>query len=241
MACVLSPGISLADSTASHTGLEMTVSVDGTDYTYTYSELAELSQDVVEPEGSTTLAILRTGSITIPSTLQLSWQELKYDPDPYINFVGAFSNLTGSAQDFSFSISTAVSPLSASLIGGSTVITLADGEEDGSAEIKNTAGKPGYSASLDGVPALDLLDPFSAQVTFLGQVAVATDQAGLPGPTIPAGAVNVNIGIEHRFNLTGRDSATFNSTFLVAVPEPGSALLLGFGALSLALVRRKSL
>jgi hypothetical protein len=136
----------------------------------------------------------------------------------------------GAPMDFTFATMSPVAPLPSSLIGGSTIVTIQDANFDGAATLKNITGLPGYSGTIDGANALDLLFPFSITAPPPG---FASESAGLPGPTIPDGPIAAFIGITHRFNLTSLDNATFNSTFQVVVPEPSSMVLAGLGVLGL--------
>ena len=76
-------------------------------------------------------------------------------------------------------------------------------------------------------PGLSVSAPFDG-----GSANILAVSAGLPGPTLPSGAVNNSIAIQHAFTLTPGDSATLSSYFIV-VPEPASLLLLAVGALVL--------
>ncbi len=240
--CLAWAGPARADSTGSsvsHEDFRLVIDVEGIETVLTFLELAERSQGVELPDENSTTAALTDGIHTSESNFILTWDRLEFDPDPFINFVGSFTNNLGTATDFTLSMLAAVAPLTDSLIGGSTFVTVADANFDGVGTIKNITGLAGYSGSIDGADVLDLLDPFDATVPFAGGTAGTNDSAGLPGPTIAGGAVAATIGITHRFNLTSSDSATFNSTFQVVVPEPGTALLLGFGILGLAFVRQR--
>lgn len=87
-----------------------------------------------------------------------------------------------------------------------------------------------------------MLDLFSL-TALSGGTSATTDQNGLSasGPTISAPAVASSIGLTHRFNLTSRDTGTFNSTFVVEpIPEPATVLLLGLGFAGLAVVGRRA-
>jgi hypothetical protein len=158
---------------------------------------------------------------------------IQFDPDPFVSFVGGFSNLLPVTTAFTFSTNAPVAPLPGSKIGGSTFVTVGDANFDGTGTLANIPTMPGYSGTIDFVDKLDLLDPFSLSVPFAGGTAGTGASAGLPGPTIPDGPVVAFIGIAHRFTLTGNDNATFNSTFQVVVPEPSSVLLASLGAVGL--------
>ncbi len=152
---------------------------------------------------------------------------LTVNEDPFISFVGGFTNLFPGAMDFTLSTVTPVVPLMApTVMGGDTVVTIQDADFSGDATLKNIAGQAGYSGQIDGVDVLDLLDPFE-----IGGASPAsqTEGAGLPGPTLPSGAVAFTIGIVHRFNVSAGDNVTYNSRFQVepvVVPEPTTGLMM---------------
>ena len=167
-----------------------------------------------------------------------NWDSITLDQDPSVSFVGNFTNLNASlALDFIFSIVTPIAPtLASSLYGGSTSVTIADTGVNG-ATLANTVGQPGYAGTIDGANTLLLLNPFSLPAPPGGTNSL-TQWNGLYA-TIPGPAVNSTIGITHRFNLTSLDNATFNSTFNVLIPEPGTFALLASGLGALALFGRR--
>lgn len=71
-----------------------------------------------------------------------------------------------------------------------------------------------------------------------GGTASSTASFGVFPGSVPGPAVAGFIGIQHVFSLTPGDRATFNSTFHLVVPEPGSLALLGLSLLVLAVRRR---
>jgi hypothetical protein len=231
-------GPALAGSYADFT---LNVGEMGAEDLVTFADLAAASESIVLPDDNGGTAVLMNGSIGTDNW-NFSWDMIEFNPDPFVNLVGSFTNNTGSTQNFTFTLSTAVGALGATLIGGATYVTVADANFDGTATLQNITGMPGYSGTLDGVNALDLLAPFSISAPFQGGVAGTNVSLGLPGPTIPAGAVVSTIGIVHRFSLTAGDTATFNSTFQVidAIPEPTTGLLLGLGLCGIALQRRRA-
>ena len=95
---------------------------------------------------------------------------------------------------------------------------------------------------IDGAEVLPLLAAFGITPLFPGDATQSVSGvAGLPGPTIPGPGALLTFGITNRFNLSSLDQATWNSTFIIeAVPEPGTALLLGFGLLAVGVVRRRA-
>lgn len=225
----------------SYNDFTMTVGEMGSEEVVTFADIAAASESIVLPDDNGGTAVLMNGSY-VTDGWSLSWDLIEFNPDPFVNFVGSFTNNTGSTQSFTFSTTTAVGALGASLIGGSTFVTVADANFDGVATLTNILGMSGYSGTIDGVNALNLLDPFSISAPFQGGVAGTSESFGLPGPTIAYGPVLGSIGITHRFTLTAGDTATFNSTFQVIdpVPEPTSGLLLGLGLCALGFVRRRT-
>jgi len=199
-----------------------------------FSDLVRLSDLVIHPDDNKGTGVFRNGSYDSESGWSVSWEEIAFNLDPFVSFVGGFSNLFPGAMNFTLSTVTPVAPLPATVIGGATTVSVADANFDGVATLKNIAGLPGYSGTMDGANILDLLDPFSISAATIGGTAETSALAGLPGPTIPNGPVAASIGVTHRFNLTGNDNATFNSTFQVEVPEAGSLALFATGLAGLA-------
>jgi len=228
-----------AAQAGSYTDFTMTVGPMGSEEVLGWDVLSASSESIVLPDDNGGTAVLLNGSYTT-DVFSISWDRIEFDPDPFVNFVGGFTNLLGAAADFTFTTITPILPLASTLIGGATAVTVADANFDGTATLTNILGMAGYSGTIDGANALNLLDPFSLSAPFTGGVATHSESAGLPGPTIPDGAVVATIGITHRFTLTGGDNATFNSTFQVIdpIPEPSTALLLGLGLVALGAARR---
>jgi hypothetical protein len=184
------------------------------------------------------------GSLTMMGMWEWTWTSITLDQDPFVSMVGGFTNLGGVAQDFIFAVSTPIAPaLPSTLYGGSTTVTYADANFDGLGGLFNdSSGNPGYTGTIDGSGVLNMLLSLSLTPDFAGQTKSApTETQGLPGPTIPGPAANSTIGILHRFNLSPADQATYNSTFIVVVPEPGTIALvaLGLGGLTLFGRRRR--
>jgi hypothetical protein len=190
------------------------------------------------------------GSMTMMDMWEWSWMSITLERDPFISFVGGFQNISGMAQDFILSTSTPIAPaLLTSLIGGSTLLGLGDScypqpscSPDGLGGLFNdSSANPAYTGTIDGAAALNMLTSPSLNLVplFAGDTTQSVSQSlGLPGPTIPGPAVNSTIGITHRFNLSDGDQMTFNSSFWVVVPEPGTFALLAAGLGGLALFGR---
>lgn len=200
---------------------------------------AETATAVENVDGSVTV----TGLSFSMASWGLDLQTITLDPDPFVSFVGAFTNFAGVAMDFIFSTVLPVVPvLPSSLIGGSTTVTYGDANFDGLGGLTNsTLGGAAYSGTVDGSNALNMLAVLGLAPAFAGDTQFANQTLGLPGPTIPYGPALVSIGITQRFNLSTMDQATFNSTFRVEpVPEPTTGLLLGFGLLAMGALRRRA-
>jgi hypothetical protein len=234
--CAVLLGTGPAARAGSYLDFELTFGPVGSEVTLDFATLAAVRETVILPDDESGLTTLLNGSYSA-GDVALTWEKIEFDPDPIVSFVGGFSNLFAVATDFTLSTLSPIAPIPSSKIGGATTVTIADANFDGSATLKNVVGMPGYEATIDGTTALMLLDPFSISVPHTGGTAMTSDVLGLPGPTIPNGPVVATIGITHHLNVSALDNATYNSTFEVIIPEPGTALLLGFGLGGLALFR----
>jgi hypothetical protein len=200
---------------------------------------ANSASTVENPDGSVTFT---NGSMTMAGMWEWTWMSITLDPDPNVSFVGGFKNVSGMAQDFVFSTSTPISPaLASTLYGGSTSVTYGDASFDGLGGLFNdTSSNPAYTGTIDGTGQLNMLASLSLTPAFPGDTTQsASEFQGLPGPTISGPAANSTIGILHRFNLSAGDQATFNSTFQVVIPEPGTFALLASGLIGLAVFGRR--
>jgi len=193
----------------------------------------------VSPDGDT--VTFMNGMMTMEGMWTWTWDSITLERDPHVSFVGGFVNIGMMATDFVFAISTPISPaLPSTLYGGSTNVTYGDANFDGLGGLSNdTSANPAYTGTIDGSGILNMLASLNLAPAFPGDTTQsASEVQGLPGPTLPDGAANSTIGILHRFNLSAGDQATFNSTFQVVIPEPGTIALLATGLAGLVLLGR---
>jgi len=160
------------------------------------------------------------------SGLSIDW-DLLIDEDPFVNANFSFTNTTGSDNNFQVIVGANVQPVQpSSIMQGSISGSLGSGNPGVStATLAAVGGDSIYTALIDGAAVQTLLDdPFSVSTAFT--TTFGTADFGVP-TAIPGPAVNSTIGIGHSFFLTDGDSATFSSAFVVNVPTPGAAALLG--------------
>ena len=131
--------------------------------------------------------------------------------------------------------------------GGSVAPSVLDGVEgdestpDGSVTLATVAGSSFYEALIDGTAFSRTLfdDPFAVNLgpSPPGQsfgLTVPSDPDE-PGPGVPS-----TIRIRYDFTLTPLDQAGMTGKFVLqAVPEPGTAALLGLGLIGLTRIRRR--
>ena len=170
-----------------------------------------------------------------------SWS-LNLNPDPIVTGTTSVTNNSSSAQQFTliFTLPATVSP--SSLMGGSLQGGVTDNNGNG-ATITAPTGSALYAAIIDGVLQQSLhADPFSyTEPNAFQSSNFASANWGTPIPSAPGPAVASYIRIQLDFILTGNDSASMTSNFVVLpVPEPAPATMMLFGLGALALRRRRS-
>ena len=108
-------------------------------------------------------------------------------------------------------------------------------------EIGFVVGNALYSAIIDGttVRTLNAALPVTAVGAF-NSASIGPDKFGIPPPpeVLANTTATTNIAIRLRFSLTAGDSASFTSVFSI-VPEPSTAVLVGFGLLGLLAAGRR--
>jgi hypothetical protein len=158
----------------------------------------------------------------VPGQWSALWN-LTIDPDPFVQGLFVFTN---QSQSFGSFVITADCP-GVSLPGptdmsGSIAGTLLDRDGDG-ATVSAPAEGALYTALIDGDPARTLLDdPFTVSA---GQYeANAFGPASFSHEVGPA--VTQALYLRHAFLLTGNDSISVSSSFVVT-PEPTGLCLIG--------------
>ncbi len=174
----------------------------------------------------------------------LTW-DVTSDPDPFVNSVFGFTNNTAFTQTYILTATLPIAPPipGATLIGGSSQITVNDSNFSGAATVTSVLSGTDYvyNALIDAAVVENLHGPgFTLSAPGQGQGATANASFGLPGPTQAGPAALTSIGIRHEITLTAGDSVTLNSNFIVMpVPEPTTIGLVSLGIAGLALAGRR--
>jgi hypothetical protein len=184
------------------------------------------------------------GSASAPGVLTITWDSVSFDIDPGVSGNWAITNNSLSTMVFTLIVDLPVLPVApSSLMSGSTSISIADANFDGSASLSTVAVAAMYNGRIDLAPVTPTTDLFAAPFTLMappGGTASSTASFGVFPGSVPGPAVGGFIGIQHVFSLSPGDRATFNSTFhLIAVPEPTTLLLVGAGLAGTALLVRR--
>lgn len=185
------------------------------------------------------------GSASAPGVLTLEWTGVSVDIDPGVSGNWAITNLDPvNTLVFSLIVDAPVLPVApSSLMFGSSSITVSDANFSGAATLSTVAVTAMYNGRIDLAPVTPATDLFPAPSTLTapaGGTNSATSSFGVFPGSVPGPAVAGFIGIQHVFSLTPGDRATFNSTFHVVVPEPGTLALVGLGIGLVVLAVRRS-
>ena len=168
-----------------------------------------------------------------------SWSSV-YDFDPFVTNNVSIVNTTGVVQTYIVGVTSPIAPqLPSTLMNGSIGITITN-TPTGGVTLTSVAPDAVYSARIDGT-TVATLDNHPYTLTCAPAFCSTTQNVSFGSP-IPIGGpgATTNIGITLRFTLTPGDQASVTSVFnIVAVPEPGTALMLGAGLLGLVAIGRR--
>jgi hypothetical protein len=206
--------------------------------TTTFDE-TQLGCGMPAPDGSVTC--MGSGMSMPMQGWDLDMWNITLNPDPYVTANTVVTNTTGMTQDFVLEvilpISHTVGPpvrMRGSIVGGVT------DSGSGSATVGFVVGNALYSAMIDNTIVRTLNDalPVTATGAF-NSASIGPDRFGFPTLEVLTNTTaTTNIAIRLRFSLTAGDSASFTSVFSI-IPEPSTAMLLGFGLLGLLAAGRR--
>ena len=182
-----------------------------------------------------------SGTGLVVDTLTIDSWSMNFDSDPVISGITAVTNNGPVTQQFTLLFVLPIAPIpGGTLVGGSVQGGVTDNTGDG-ATLSTVLGSSFYTALIDGAPVDTLYDHLTTVTagSFLS-ANLASLAFGVPIPSQPGPAALATIGIRLDFTLTPGDSASFTSNFVVVVPEPSTALLMGLGLGLMALRRRQA-
>ena len=177
-----------------------------------------------------------------PNGTVTSWSSV-YDTDPFVTNNVSVINTTGVVQTYIVGVTSPIVPqLPLTNMNGSIGMTITNNLV-GSATLTSSAPNAVYRAFIDGLAVGPTAELASNPYTLTCAAALCSTTQNLsfgsPVPVLGPGA-NSSIGITLRFTLTPGDQASITSVFnIVAVPEPVTGALVGFGLLGLAVAGRK--
>jgi hypothetical protein len=207
--------------------------------TTTFDE-TQLGCGMPAPDGSVTC--MGSGMSMPMQGWDLDTWNITLNPDPYVNAALAVTNTTGMTQNFLLEV---ILPISHTVgppvrMLGSVGGSVTDANVSGSATVGLVVGNALYSAIIDANTVRTLNANLPLTVTPHGNTAtIGPDRFGIPTLEVLTNTTaTTNIAIRLRFSLTAGDSASLTSVFSI-IPEPSTALLMGFGLLGLLAAGRR--
>ena len=144
-----------------------------------------------------------------------------------------FTNLGLETMDVSLDVALTeiLMPGSASsaLYGGSISGSLTGGELGGF--LNSSPDNPLYMAGIDSSDSLaSLYNTFSFATDPFQSIQIPSQDFGVPVPSLP-GDTTTEMNVLMSFELSGKSTVAFTSTFVAQIPAPGVAVTLGLGFL----------
>ncbi len=162
-----------------------------------------------------------------------SWM-IVANPDPFIDAVLTFTNLTSTTQTFNVSLNLPVAPpFSPGFKTGDLAFDFNDANADGSASVTNVD----WTGLIDGSAAMSILSGGAS----CGGVGCSFALGPIVnGPLLHPAGVSSTLGILLSFELSAGDTATFDTRFeVLPVPLPAAAWLFGSALGLLGWLRRR--
>jgi hypothetical protein len=185
--------------------------------------------------------VMTGGPLTDPEGLYRidSWSS-QFDTDPFVTNNLTVTNISAVTQIFSVTVLSPIVPqLPSTLMDGSVGITVTSAPPSG-ATLGSALGSPVYTALID-LGAVQTLANSPYTLSCVGNTCSTTQSFdfGNPVPILGPGATT-SIGITIQFQLSPGDAAGITSAFnIVAVPEPGTLLLVGGALLGMGFAVRR--
>lgn len=205
--------------------------------------LSEVDLNCIDNTSAPTAACNSDGDTISQGSFQLDSWSLFLDPDPVISGNVAVTNTSSTAQQFTLIFNLPISPAipGGTVVGGSVQGGGTDNNGDG-ATISTASGSSFYSALIDGVIIQTLYnDPQSFSTTQqFGSFNIPQQSFGAPIPSQAGPPALTSIGIQLDFILSGNDTATFSSVFVVEpVPLPAAVWFFGTALGGLLFTKRR--
>lgn len=226
--------LSFASTTASAVSVELDVFLDGEQAgSFDGGDLGCQGQ-----AGAPTAWCIGSGAVPVGGSdgISINSWNLWLDEDPVVSGTVNFTNLNPATQQVTFIFTLPILPAipGGTVIGGSIQGGATDNNGNG-VTLSAPTGSSFYTALIDNIAVQTLyVAPTSYSTGSFLSLNVPNASFGTPIPSLAGPPALTSIAIRLDFLLTGGDSASFTSNFVVQpVPVPAAAWLFG-SALGLA-------